>query len=219
MCRTKAGVHYWEQVRAKLESVFKHIFALRRAHRIRHEGLMVVLAFLESCSRKSWEIPRFDRTSLYAPVSNPKLEALAKKIGTKDDPIQIAAQLAAKVAVMEKKNEVLEKRLAAQSNATPDGYEALKTKLANLGTDMTALQGKVGNLRKDGKGDRGGKGEPPYKAARTANTTARGDPICKKYNDVRGCPPPCPDRKKHVCDAMLPNGKVCGNPGHAAVVL
>ena len=58
--------------------------------------------------------------SLFAPVPNPKLEALAKKIGTKDDPIQIAAQLAAKVAVMEKKNEVLEKRLAAQSNATPD---------------------------------------------------------------------------------------------------
>jgi hypothetical protein len=39
---TKAGVHYWEQVRAKLESVFKHIFALRRAHRIRHEGLFAV---------------------------------------------------------------------------------------------------------------------------------------------------------------------------------
>ena len=123
-----------------------------------------MLAFLESCSRKSWEIPRFDRTSLYAPVSNPKLEALAKKIGTKDDPIQLAAQLAAKVAAMEKKNEVLEKRLAAQNNATPDGYEAALRKLANLGTEMTALQGKVGNLRKDGKGkdgkgrDRGGKG-------------------------------------------------------------
>jgi len=160
---TKAGVHHWEQVRAKLVSVFKHMFALRRAHRIRHEGLFAVLAFLESCSRKGWQIPRFDRTSLFAPVPNPKLEALAKKIGTKDDPIQIAAQLAAKVAVMEKKNEVLEKRLAAQSNATPDGYEALKTKLANLGTEMTALQGKVGNLRKDGKGkdgkgrDRGGR--------------------------------------------------------------
>jgi hypothetical protein len=39
-------------VRAKLVSIFKHIFALRRAHRIRHEGLMAVLAFLESCSRK-----------------------------------------------------------------------------------------------------------------------------------------------------------------------
>jgi hypothetical protein len=49
---------------------------------------------------------------------------------------------------MEKKNEVLEKRLAAQNNATPDGYEALKTKLANaLGASMTALQGQVGNLR------------------------------------------------------------------------
>ena len=96
----------------------------------------------------------------YAPVSNPKLEALAKKIGTKDDPIQLAAQLAAKVAAMEKKNEVLEKRLAAQNNATPDGYEAALKKLANLGTEMTALQGKVGNMRKDGKGrDRDGKGK------------------------------------------------------------
>jgi hypothetical protein len=82
-------------VRAKLVSIFKHIFALRRANRIRHEGLLAVLAFLESCSRKSWEIPRFDRTSLYAPVSSPKLEALANKIGTKGDPIQLAAQLTA----------------------------------------------------------------------------------------------------------------------------
>ena len=70
---------------------------------------------------------------------------------------------------MEKKNEVLEKRLAAQNNATPDGYKTALKKLANLGTEMTALQGKVGNMRKDGKGrdgkgkdgkgrDRGGKG-------------------------------------------------------------
>ena len=59
---------------------------------------------------------------------------------------------------MEKKNEALEKRLAAQNNATPDGYKALKKKLANLGASMTALQGQVGNLRHAGKGDRGGKG-------------------------------------------------------------
>jgi hypothetical protein len=149
---TKAGVHYWEQVRAKLVSIFKHIFALRRANQVRHEGLLAVLAFLESCSRRSWEIPRF------APVSNPKLEALANKIGTKGDPIQLAAQLTAKVAAMEKKNEVLEKRLAAQSNATPGGYEAVKQKLANLGAYMTALQGQVGSIRQAGKGDRGGKG-------------------------------------------------------------
>jgi hypothetical protein len=51
---------------------------------------------------------------------------------------------------------MLEKRLAAQSNATPDGYEALKTKLANLGASMTALQGQVGSIRHAGKGDRGG---------------------------------------------------------------
>jgi hypothetical protein len=41
---TKAGVHYWEQVRAKLVSIFKHIFALQRANRVRHEGLLAVLA-------------------------------------------------------------------------------------------------------------------------------------------------------------------------------
>jgi hypothetical protein len=66
---SKAGVHYWEQVRAKLVSIFKHIFALRRANRIRHEGLLAVIAPLESCNRRCWEIPRFDRTSLYARAS------------------------------------------------------------------------------------------------------------------------------------------------------
>jgi hypothetical protein len=47
------------------------------------------------------------------------LEALANKIGTKDDPIQLAAQLTAKVAAMEKKNEALEKRLAARAQTAP----------------------------------------------------------------------------------------------------
>jgi hypothetical protein len=59
---------------------------------------------------------------------------------------------------MEKKNEALVKRLAAQSNATPGGYKAVKHKLANLGASMTALQGQVGSTRHAGKGDRGGKG-------------------------------------------------------------
>jgi hypothetical protein len=47
----------------------------------------------------------------------------------------------------------LEKRLAAQHNATPDGYEAPKTELVNLGASMSALQGQVGNLRHARKGD------------------------------------------------------------------
>jgi hypothetical protein len=75
----------------------------------------------------------------------------------------LASQLADKVAAMEKKNETLEKRLAAQNNAAPGGYEALKTKMSNLGSSMTALQEKVGEIKrqgkgKGGKGDRGGKG-------------------------------------------------------------
>ena len=135
---------------------------------MRHEGLLAVLAFLESCSKKSWEVPRFDKTSLYAPQVNPKLEAFASKFGTKDDPALLATVLATRVANMEKKNEALEKQLAAAkaSTAAPDGYDALLTKVANLGISLNTAQSSVGALKGGGpgggkgkkKGEKGGKG-------------------------------------------------------------
>jgi hypothetical protein len=145
----RSGAYHWEQVHGKLEAIFKHIFALRRTYRVRHEGLLAVLAFLESCSRKSWEIPRFDKTSLYAPQTNAKLEAFTRKFGTKDDPMLLATNLAAKVAAMEKKNEELAKQLATKSSGgTPAGFEEMKTKLANLGTNMSQVQTSLGALNR-----------------------------------------------------------------------
>jgi len=175
----RSGVHHWQQVRDKLRLIFEHIFALRRTYRVRHEGLLAVLAFLESCSKKSWEVPRFDKTSLYAPTVNPKLEAFANKFGTKDDPAVLASLLTTRMAAMEKKNEALEKQLAAAkaSTASPDGYDALVSKVANLGVSLTTVQSSVGNLKRDGGGGGGGKGKP--KGARGAKG-GKGDKDKKK---------------------------------------
>ena len=157
----RSGVHHWQQVRDKLRLIFEHIFALRRTYRVRHEGLLAVLAFLESCSKKSWEVPRFDKTSLYAPTVNPKLEAFASKFGTKDDPALLASLLSSRMAAMEKKNEALEKQLAAAkaSTSSPDGYDALVSKVANLGISCNTLQSTVGTLKRDGGGGGGSKGK------------------------------------------------------------
>jgi len=44
----------------------------------------------------------------------------------------------------------------------------------------------------------------------------RGDPICKAYNDNRGCRRPCPQGKVHCCDAQVGGSKklVCGKKDH-----
>ena len=44
-----------------------------------------------------------------------------------------------------------------------------------------------------------------------------GQKICKKRNDNRGCAArqkDCPDGKLHICDAVKPDGKPCGNSSH-----
>ena len=47
----------------------------------------------------------------------------------------------------------------------------------------------------------------------TVNDTADGMPICKKFNDARGCTGnrTCPMGKAHVCDVLLLTGTVCGS--------
>ena len=45
----------------------------------------------------------------------------------------------------------------------------------------------------------------------------QGKKICKKWNDNRGCPSgesKCPEKAKHCCDALKPDGKVCGATRH-----
>ena len=47
--------------------------------------------------------------------------------------------------------------------------------------------------------------------------TYQGKEICKKRNDNRGCTAnekDCPMKKRHVCDIVLPGGKVCGATSH-----
>jgi hypothetical protein len=62
---------------------------------------------------------------------------------------------------MEKKNEALEKQLAAAkaSTSSPDGYDALVSKVANLGISCNTLQSTVGTLKRDGGGGGGSKGK------------------------------------------------------------
>ena len=60
------------------------------------------------------------------------------------------------------------------------------------------------------KGAKGGKskGSPGIK---TARFTASGKPLCKPFNDSRGCTAPSCS-SEHVCDVLLPSNVACGQP-------
>ena len=57
-------------------------------------------------------------------------------------------------------------------------------------------------------------GSPSQKKVRTG-TMWSGQAICKRWNDQRGCANKCPDHKVHCCDALKPDGDVCGSTSHA----
>ena len=61
-----------------------------------------------------------------------------------------------------------------------------------------------------GKGqDQKGAGKGKFNLVRQYN----GKPICKPYNDGRGCARTCPQGHAHVCDVEV-NGKACGFSNH-----
>ena len=40
--------------------------------------------------------------------------------------------------------------------------------------------------------------------------TKAGKECCKRWNDTRGCPKPCPQRKTHGCDVLVADNVACG---------
>ena len=85
-----------------------------------------------------------------------------------------------------------------------------KTKRKGLKGDGKVRKGKDHN----GKAGGGGKGaQGNGRQVLTGNTLKNGRQVCKPYNDPRGC-----KRKDctmaHACDALKPNGEVCGGIGH-----
>ena len=55
-------------------------------------------------------------------------------------------------------------------------------------------------------------GPPPWRSVRTATTLKGGRPICKAFNDDRGCTEradQCPRGAAHVCDILFPDGRIC----------
>jgi len=64
--------------------------------------------------------------------------------------------------------------------------------------------------------------DSPTKKPRTGpgktGSSYKGQAICKKFNDNRGCTASekhCPDKRAHVCDVLTPQGGVCGARDHA----
>ena len=55
------------------------------------------------------------------------------------------------------------------------------------------------------------------KKERTLRVLPSGQMPCKRYNDQRGCASnekQCPDKRKHCCDVVKPDGQACASAGH-----
>ena len=77
--------------------------------------------------------------------------------------------------------------------------------------------------REEPKGKGKGKDKGKNKAPRTDNgprlaSTHNNQKLCGAFNSKRGCPneKSCPQRARHVCSVILPNGSVCLRTDHGA---
>ena len=59
------------------------------------------------------------------------------------------------------------------------------------------------------RGLQGGANMPDAKKPKTGRH-CKGQELCKKHNDDRGCRNPCPDKKRHGCDVLIADNECCG---------
>jgi hypothetical protein len=91
--KAKDGHFPWRAVRLKIQLVFERLWEIRKHHKVRGDGMLAQAAFLSAACKQRWSIPRIDKVSLFAHVSDPKIEALAAKLGSSQDPFTTLVQL------------------------------------------------------------------------------------------------------------------------------
>ena len=141
-----------------------------------------------------------------------------------------------------RRDEMIRTEMAALMNEGIPGDEALATSCSKfhhmwiMRDQMTVAPPVVQQLaimdynpgakrdREEPKGGKGkGKGKDKDKRPRTDNgprlaSTHNSQKLCGAFNSKRGCPneKSCPQRARHVCSVILPNGSVCLRTDHGA---
>jgi hypothetical protein len=73
--------------------------------------LLAQATFLSAVCKQRWSIPRIDKVTLFAHVADPKLGALAAKLGSNQDPFTMVEQLGEKYKKGEKSISAIERQL------------------------------------------------------------------------------------------------------------
>ena len=109
--KAKDGHFPWHAVQRKIQLVFERLWEIRKHHKVRGDGLLAQAAFLSAACKQRWSIPRIDKVTLFAHVADPKLEALAAKLGSSSDPFTMVERLDDKYKKGEKAISALERQL------------------------------------------------------------------------------------------------------------
>ena len=80
---------------------------------------------------------------------------------------------------------------------------------ASQDIDMSSSVGHASPARGGGAGNNLPQGREAGGAPKTGRK-AKGQVLCKKRNDARGCKAPCPDKRLHGCDVLVADNECCG---------
>ncbi len=80
---------------------------------------------------------------------------------------------------------------------------------ASQDIDMSSSVGHASPARGGGAGNNLPQGREAGGAPKTGRK-AKGQVLCKKHNDARGCKVPRPDKRRHGCDVLIADNECCG---------
>ena len=142
---------------------------------------------------------------------------------------------------LRRRDEQVRSEMAALINDGTPGVEALKIAWAKYAhmwimkdtlavasqADSSSSEVPRGQVRQrdEGKGAKGkSRGEKKARLSptkvRTASTDKNGTKLCGAFNGKRGCVArgrDCPQRGRHLCSVILPNGEICKDKTHTAM--
>jgi hypothetical protein len=121
-------------VQRKVQLVFERLWEIRKHHKVRGDGLLAQAAFLSAACKQRWSIPRIDKVTLFAHVADPKLEALAARLGSSSDPFTMVERLDDKYKKGEKAISALERQLEEMKKkaGTPGDPKAISDLRAQI---------------------------------------------------------------------------------------
>ena len=152
--KAKDGHFPWHAVQRKIQLVFERLWEIRKHHKVRGDGLLAQAAFLSAACKQRWSIPRIDKVTLFAHVADPKLEALAVKLGSSSDPFTMAERLHDKYKKGEKAISALERQLEemkkkAGAPGDPKAVSDLRALIESQNAEIAKIKRSNADSRRD----------------------------------------------------------------------